>query len=229
MGDRNKLGHQMTTNSSKSFTCGDCGQSFEVPQAALKKYPGWVPQRCRSCRPAVTTFGGPQQRKRAPKQARRNGPPLTTAEVLQRFDRGPQDGIFTDGSCEGNPGPGGWGVVVVVKGEVVAERFGHDAQTTNNRMELLALINAYDLAETNTKAAVYTDSQLCVRSMTEWAPGWQARGWQRKGGPVKNVDLVRPLYDRYQERPELTLTWIAAHAGNLWNEYADALANRYRL
>ena len=104
---------------------------------------------------------------------------LTPEEVLSRFEGGPASGVFTDGSCEGNPGPGGWGVVWVEEGEVVAEESGIEAHTTNNRMELTALIRAYELLPDDAQVAVYSDSQLCVNTVNEWAAGWERRGWRR--------------------------------------------------
>ncbi len=135
--------------------------------------------------------------------------------------------MFTDGSASPNPGPGGWGAVYVVDGEIVAQDHGHEAQTTNNRMELRALLAALELVPEGTPAVVYSDSNLAVRTITEWAAGWQRRGWKRRTGPVENLDLVKPLYAGYSARPELELRWIKAHAGNRWNEYADALASAY--
>ena len=152
---------------------------------------------------------------------------LTLAQVLDRYHDGPDSGVFTDGSCIPNPGPGGWGAVYVIDGEVVAEDHGHEPDTTNNRMELRALLAALDLVPEGTPARIYTDSNLAVRTVTEWAAGWERRGWRRKTGPVENLDLVRPLYERFRARPELELTWIKAHAGNRWNEYADALATAW--
>lgn len=140
----------------------------------------------------------------------------------------PGDGVYTDGGASPNPGPGGWGAVYVVDGAVVAERHGHDPDTTNNRMELTALIEGAGLVPPGTPATVYCDSSLAVRTITEWAQGWERRGWRRKGGPVENLDLVRSAYRIFRDRPELTLTWVKAHAGHRWNEYADALANRWR-
>ena len=147
--------------------------------------------------------------------------------MLDRYQDGPDSGVFTDGSASPNPGPGGWGAVYVVDGEVVAQAHGHDPDTTNNRMELVALLKGIDLVPEGTPATLYSDSNLAVRSVTEWAAGWAKRGWRRKTGPVENLDLVRPLYEALQARPELRVQWIKAHAGNRWNEYADSLATAY--
>ena len=136
--------------------------------------------------------------------------------------------MFTDGGSVPNPGPGGWGAVYVIEGEVVAERHGRDPDTTNNRMELVALIHGCDLVPENTATTMHSDSNLAVQSMNTWAAGWKRRGWKRKTGPIKNLDLVKELYFKLQSRPELELRWIKAHDGSLWNEYADSLANAWR-
>lgn len=154
-------------------------------------------------------------------------PPLTREEALEKYHSGPKTGLFTDGSCEGNPGPGGWGVVWVEDNEIIEERNGHDPKTTNNRMELQALIAAYELLPNDARATVYSDSQLCVRTVNEWAVGWQKRGWKRKSGPIANLELVKKLYFLAGDHPGVELTWIKAHDGSRWNEYADALASAY--
>ena len=141
-------------------------------------------------------------------------------------DGDPEDGVFTDGSATPNPGPGGWAAVLVAGGVVVAESSGSDPDTTNNRMELKALLEGIELVPEGTPAVLYSDSQLAVRTVNEWAPGWEARGWRRARGPVENLDLVRPLVERLRERPELEVRWIRAHVGHRWNEYADRLASR---
>jgi ribonuclease HI len=152
---------------------------------------------------------------------------LTPAEVLARHTRGPTSGVFTDGSCDNNPGPGGWGFVWVEDDRILAERFGDTASTTNNRMELQALIEAYKLLPDEAAVTIYSDSQLCVRTVNEWAAGWKKRGWKRKTGPIKNLELVRELYALAGERTNVKLEWIRAHDGSKWNEYADALATTY--
>ncbi len=149
------------------------------------------------------------------------------AKVLERYHDGPDSGVFTDGSAIPNPGPGGWGAVYVRDGEVIAEQHGYEPATTNNRMELRALQAAVELVPVGTPERIYTDSNLAVRTLTEWAAGWERRGWRRKTGPVENLDLVQPLYEQLRTRPELELVWIKAHAGNRWNEYADALATAW--
>ena len=153
---------------------------------------------------------------------------LTPDEVLARYTAGPDSGIFTDGSCDPNPGPGGWGLVWVEAGEIRQELNGRDPDTTNNRMELKALIEALKLLDEATEISVYSDSQLCVKTINEWAAGWEARGWKRKSGPIKNLDLVQELWALAQARPSVAFKWIKAHDGSRWNEYADALASAYQ-
>ncbi len=154
---------------------------------------------------------------------------LTPDEVLRRYTGGPKDGVFSDGSCDGNPGPGGWGFVWVENDEVVSEQSGTDPATTNNRMELRALIEAYKTLPEDARLTVHSDSQLCVKTINEWAAGWEQRGWRRKKGPIANLELVQELWDLSNTHPGITLQWIRAHDGSRWNEYADALASAYML
>lgn len=217
-----------------SFSCRDCQRSFDVPDATLAKFPGWQPRVCLACKKKSTPAGragaSPSRSARFAGGARASAREenLTTAEVLARYTAGPLEGVFTDGAADPNPGPGGWGAVYAVGNAVVAERCGHEPHTTNNKMELVALIAGCHLVPVGTPAVIYTDSQLCVKTINEWAAAWKARGWKRKTGPIKNLELVQELYDIMQSRKELSLHWIAAHAGNRWNEYADALATAYR-
>ena len=165
---------------------------------------------------------------RRPPRAASREENLTVAEVLAKYTDGPVNGVFTDGAAEPNPGPGGWGVVYVRNNAIIEERSGHEPHTTNNRMELRALIEGCALIEPGTPTVLYTDSQLCVNTISQWAAGWEARGWKRKGGEIKNLELVQELYATFKRRRELDLKWIAAHSGNRWNEYADSLATAYR-
>jgi ribonuclease HI len=216
-----------------SFVCQECKRNFELGEATLAKFPGWQPKLCLDCKKKTggKTKGRsdprPSPRRIATRAASREEN-LTVAEVLEKYTAGPSDGVFTDGAAEPNPGPGGWGAVYVVKNAIVDERWGNEPHTTNNRMELSALLAGVALVPEGTPAIVYTDSQLCVSTITEWAKGWKARGWKRKGGEIKNLDLVQELYAIFERRPELDLRWIAAHSGNRWNEYADSLATAYR-
>jgi len=195
------------------FICEECGVSFALPEHVAAQYPGLVPKRCRGCK-----NGGSQPVEEG----------LPVAEVLKRSYGGPQDGVFTDGSAHPNPGPGGWGAVYVIDGEIIDQAYGSEPRTTNNRMELTALLHGFDLVPPGTPATIYSDSNLCVRTINEWARGWAANGWRRKGGPIANLDLVQAVYNKAQRRPELRLRWIRAHDGSRWNEYADALSTAYR-
>lgn len=202
------------------LVCVDCGASFRLPARVREKYPDWTPKQCRSCH-----AGG---RGRANGNGDAVEENLTVAEVLEKYTGGPDTGVFTDGSAQPNPGPGGWGAVYVVGGEVVDLAYGHDPDTTNNRMELTALITGYRLVPEGVATTVYTDSRLAVDTITKWAAGWKQRGWKRKTGAVSNVDLVAELYELSLARPDVALAWVAGHAGARWNEYADALSTAYR-
>ena len=207
------------------FDCQVCGERFSVPDAALQKYPGWQPKYCRKHSPSKKK----KSSKRAtPKRSQTREENLTLADVLTKYHDGPQDGVFTDGGSIPNPGPGGWGMVWVEDGEIRAEAHGHDADTTNNRMELTALIEAFKALPEDASTTVYSDSRLCVDTITKWAPGWERKGWKRKGDPLKNLDLVKPLLALYRAHPDCKLEWIAAHSGYRWNEYADSLASAWR-
>ena len=134
--------------------------------------------------------------------------------------------LFTDGACRGNPGPGGWAAILEINGEL-RELSGAALDTTNNRMELTALIAAYRILPEDCAIPVYSDSQLCVKTVNEWAAGWESRGWRRKSGPIANLELVKELYALANAHPRVSLKWIKAHDGSRWNEYADALASAY--
>ncbi len=135
---------------------------------------------------------------------------------------------YTDGACSGNPGPGGWGVLMLARkdGRVVKERelCGGEAMTTNNRMELLAAISALEALARSTEITIVTDSAYVKNGITDWMAGWKRRGWRTAGGPaVKNVDLWQRL-DAAQARHRVDWRWIKGHAGHAENERADALA-----
>ena len=129
-----------------------------------------------------------------------------------------------------NPGPGGWGVVAVRDGDVLWQARGHAASTTNNRMEMSAIVYALDRLGAAEDATIYSDSNLCVRTLNEWAEGWERNGWKRgaKKEPVENEELVREAWALKQARPRVALQWIKAHDGSTWNEYADALAGLWQ-
>jgi len=152
---------------------------------------------------------------------------LTTEQVLDRYLAGPDTGVFTDGSCDGNPGPGGWGAVRVERDRVLAEEYGSERATTNNRMELRAMIAGLRMIAPDEAVDIYSDSQLVVQTLTQWAAGWERRGWKRSSGAVKNLELVQEAYALAKERPGARIQWIQAHVGYRWNEYADALSTAY--
>jgi len=133
--------------------------------------------------------------------------------------------IYTDGACRGNPGPGGWGALLIY-GDSRKEMFGGEDNTTNNRMELMAAIEALTSLKRSCKLTLYTDSQYVRKGITEWILNWKKRNWQTAAKkPVKNVDLWQ-LLDTQVDRHEVEWIWVKGHAGNEGNEAADQLANR---
>ena len=134
--------------------------------------------------------------------------------------------IYADGACRGNPGPGGWGALLIHKGRE-KELSGAEPLTTNNRMELTAAIRALEaLKKPGTSARVYTDSQYVIKGIEEWIGGWKARGWRTADKkPVKNQDLWERL-DALAVQHSLEWHWVKGHSGVPGNERVDALANR---
>ena len=131
--------------------------------------------------------------------------------------------IFTDGACSGNPGPGGWGALLR-QGDRTREMSGGESQTTNNRMELMAVIEALKALKKASAVTLYTDSRYVMDGATRWLKSWQARGWKtadRK--PVKNEDLWRAL-DEAMARHQIDWRWVRGHSGHVENERADQLA-----
>jgi ribonuclease HI len=211
------------------FTCQTCGKEFDLPQHVLDRYPGWTPKECLDCRNSGSNRSAAEDRPASRPPSISKNRDLTVAEVLATFHDGPQTGVFTDGASEGNPGPGGWGAVLVVDGRVIAEDHGSEAHTTNNRMELTAMIAGLQMLPADSDTDVYTDSQLVVNILTKWAEGWEARGWNKKSpGPIANLELVQRAYELARARPKARIRWIKAHSGYRWNEYADSLATAYR-
>ena len=132
--------------------------------------------------------------------------------------------MYTDGACRGNPGPGGWGVLLLSNGRE-REICGGEPATTNNRMELTAAIRGLGALQRRCNVTVYTDSEYVRRGIDEWLENWKLRGWKTAGKkPVKNVDLWREL-DAAAARHEVDWQWVKGHAGNPGNERADELAN----
>ena len=133
--------------------------------------------------------------------------------------------IFTDGACRGNPGPGGWGAVMRYKGKT-RELYGGEAETTNNRMELMAAIVALETLQRACKVSVTTDSKYVMQGITQWIEGWKKRGWKNSAKkPGKNVDLWQRL-DEAASRHDVRWHWVKGHSGHAENEQADALANK---
>jgi ribonuclease HI len=137
----------------------------------------------------------------------------------------PQVVIHTDGACSGNPGPGGWGAVLHFKDQE-KELWGGELQTTNNRMELMAAIQALEALKKPCKVELHTDSQYVQKGIHEWIHGWKRRGWLTADKkPVKNDDLWKRL-DQARLRHEVDWRWVKGHAGHEFNERADALARQ---
>lgn len=133
--------------------------------------------------------------------------------------------IYTDGACRGNPGPGGWGVVLRF-GEHRKELSGGEIETTNNRMELMAVIEALRALKRPCRVVLHTDSQYVQKGITEWIHNWKKRGWKTADKkPVKNADLWKML-DETQSLHEMDWRWVKGHAGHPENEKADQLANQ---
>jgi ribonuclease HI len=133
--------------------------------------------------------------------------------------------IYTDGACKGNPGAGGWGVLLQYDGRK-RELYGGEAHTTNNRMELTAVIRALEALKRRCKVRLHTDSQYVQLGISVWIHNWKKRGWRTADNkPVKNDDLWRRL-DVLATRHDIDWVWVRGHAGNDGNEQADALANR---
>jgi len=133
--------------------------------------------------------------------------------------------VFTDGACKGNPGPGGWGALLRY-GEVERELFGGEPDTTNNRMELQAAIEALKALSESCEVRLTTDSVYVKNGITQWLEGWKKKGWKTSARkPVKNVDLWQAL-DEQNQRHQVQWFWVKGHSGHRENEIADQLANR---
>ena len=133
--------------------------------------------------------------------------------------------IYADGACKGNPGPGGWGVLLKY-GEVEKELFGGELNTTNNRMELMSVIMALEALKRPVRITLWTDSQYVQKGISEWIHGWKKNGWKTAAKkPVKNDDLWKRL-DELSQNHEIDWRWVRGHEGNEGNERADALANK---
>ncbi|MSS76651.1 MAG: ribonuclease HI [Methyloglobulus sp.] len=132
--------------------------------------------------------------------------------------------IYTDGACRGNPGPGGWGVILSYKGNA-KELYGGEPETTNNRMELTAVINALETLTKPCAVQINSDSKYVLQGITEWMDNWKKRGWKTASkSPVKNEDLWRRL-DAARLPHNIEWLWVKGHSGNSGNDRADQLAN----
>jgi ribonuclease HI len=136
--------------------------------------------------------------------------------------------IYTDGACKGNPGPGGWGVLLRSSGQVEKELYGGELATTNNRMELTAVIEALQALKRPCDVTLYLDSKYVLQGATEWLVGWKTKGWKTAARqPVKNVDLWQQLDVLVMTSGhKIDWSWVKGHAGDPGNERADALANK---
>lgn len=133
--------------------------------------------------------------------------------------------IYTDGACKGNPGVGGWGALLIA-GKHEKELFGGEKETTNNRMELMGVIQALGALKRPCQIDLHTDSQYVLKGITEWMDGWKAKGWKTASkAPVKNVDLWQQL-DAACRLHQIQWIWVKGHAGDAGNERADELANK---
>lgn len=133
--------------------------------------------------------------------------------------------IWTDGACRGNPGPGGWGAVLLY-GDAIKDLSGHDPATTNNRMELMGAIMALEALKRPMRVKLYTDSAYVKNGITQWVRGWKAKGWKTADNkPVKNEDLWKRLEAAAQPH-QIEWIWVKGHAGNAMNERADQLARQ---
>ena len=134
--------------------------------------------------------------------------------------------IYTDGGCDPNPGPGGWAALLQY-GDRERTLSGVEEQTTNNRMELTAAIQALQALNRSCRVDIYTDSQYLRKGITEWLPGWRRRGWRRKGGALANIDLWQTL-DKLVQEHEMAWHWVRGHTGSPGNERVDALVRQAR-
>jgi ribonuclease HI len=136
----------------------------------------------------------------------------------------PKVTVYTDGACEPNPGPGGWAVLLIY-GRHEKELSGAESQTTNNRMELTAAVEALRALSQPCKVDFYTDSEYLRRGITEWLPDWRRRGWKRKGGKLANIDLWQALVQALQQH-DISWHWVRGHAGDRHNQRVDNLARK---
>lgn len=139
--------------------------------------------------------------------------------------------IYTDGFCFPNPGFGTWAFAVVLDNRIFYEASGYEADSTNNRMEIKAIYEALKwIKEESCKwwdvdpiCSIFSDSQLCVQTLNNWAKKWQSRGWKKKNTEYKNLDLIKPAFELFENIERVSLEWVKGHDGNKFNEHADRL------
>ena len=209
------------------FRCTVCNEEFSLPEHVREKYPNWTPKYCVKHSPKKDSSSQSGASKKDKKSSVTAVADLKVDQVLEKFNEGPDSGIFTDGGSRPNPGPGGWGAVYVKNGKIVEQRYGSEEQTTNNRMELTAIIEGLKMVKEKEAIDIYCDSELTVNILTKWGPTWKRNGWQKKKGPIQNLDLVRKAYELFEARPNINLHWVKAHNGWKWNEYVDSLASAW--
>jgi len=147
----------------------------------------------------------------------------TILEIIEKTEGTPGVTIYTDGACKGNPGPGGWGAVFLLE-DLSEDLYGGEAQTTNNRMEMMAVIKALEALPKSCKVDLYTDSMYVRDGLNAWMPNWKKNGWMTADKkPVKNKDLWQEM-DLLQQKHIITWHWVRGHSGNVHNERADDLA-----
>ena len=132
--------------------------------------------------------------------------------------------IYTDGACDPNPGPGGWAALLLF-GSQEKTLTGFEVETTNNRMELTAAIQALKALKQSNRVEFYTDSEYLKRGISEWMPNWRARNWRRKGGKLANVDLWKKL-DKIIQQHQIEWHWVRGHSGDRYNQRVDYLARQ---
>lgn len=204
--------------SQREATCSKCGRRFTY--RTKPEFGGWVPKLCLDCK---QPGGKPATARSAAKSSPKYRPVHSgDSSAIQKI----HTGLFTDGGSRGNPGRGGWGFAYVIDDVVVKEDWGGEDMTTNNRMELTAIIRALQ-AVGDIDVTLYTDSQLCVKTYNEWMAGWKRRGWKKKDGPIANLDLIMKLDELKQQCPSVRVQWVRGHNGLKWNEYVDELTQRY--
>lgn len=203
----------------RRFQCEECGTGFTVPPEALEKFPNWRPKRCRECKRLANARAHPVNGGGDAKASLASQPAGPT---------GPAE-IYAEGSCEPNPGDGGWAAVKVVGGRIVREASGFEPSTTNNRMELAALVEGLKMTAPEEEAVIWTASEFCFKTATIWAPAWSRNGWRKADQkPVANADLVRQIFALLQERPRVRVEWRQGSAGGPWNACASAAAKARR-